>query len=158
MSLFPVATTSRQVPTMFVDHQTLYDVEACIIHFTKAAQLIRNAKKSSNSHILTIISSLLKKTLKRSWEVVSKHLKVGSVQTPKDIDPLCENFRIIIKHRSSGTGFIENSRGVKILLLPRNTIFRAASQNYHISHHKRRISVCYVTFVIDRQFDGLSLL
>ena len=145
---------------MFVDHQTLNDVEACITRFTKAAQLIRNAKKSSNSHILIIISSsfLLKKTLKRSREVVSKHLKVGSVQTPKDIDPLCENFRIIIKHRSSGTGFIENSRGVKILLLPRNTIFRAASQNYHISQHKRRISVCYVTFVIDRQFDGLALL
>ena len=55
MSLLPVATTSQQVPTMFVDHQTLNDVEPCIIRFTKAAQLIRNAKKSSNSPILIII-------------------------------------------------------------------------------------------------------
>ena len=117
MSLFPVATTSQQVPTMFVGHQTLNDVEACIIRFSKAAQLIRNAKKSSNSHILIIISSLLKKTLKRSREAVSKHLKVGSVQTPKDIDPPCGNFRIIIKHRSSGTGFVVRSSIESLCLL-----------------------------------------
>ena len=74
---------------MFVDHQRLDDVEACVIRFAKAAQLIRNAKKSANSHILIIISSLLKKTLKRSREVVSKHLKVGSVLT------LCTNAHFV---------------------------------------------------------------
>ena len=62
---------------------------------------------------------LLKKTLKKFREVVSKHLKVGSVKMRKVVDPFYGNFRVITEHRGGGTGLIVGSSIESFCLLGR---------------------------------------
>ena len=70
---------------------------------TRKAKNDQSVASPSCSFLLLV---LLKKTLKRSRKVVIKHLKVGSEQPTKDVDPFYGNLWVITEHKGGSIGFI----------------------------------------------------